>query len=266
MEVNEIVAIPSNQNVVTKPDLHINKLIFFLPLVLLIRNSSKEFTRKGNNALDLGSNLIASIDIEDLNEKVDILKKIGPYLPESIVGSLNSIVFFVEKAVKIIGLVELVASNKSYVPVVALDNLTNKDRINGILTTIKDEISDERVNNIRPVIDVVLNFDKYKALINMISSLNNMNNNKVEKLSSPQPKVDLLAQSNENKTEQIDSIINAIKPMLGNNEEKTSQIENMINIVKPMLENNENISTEKIGDMFKMLEMLNVLNTSKSKG
>lgn len=280
MELNELVAIPSNQNITEKSNLHINRLIFLLPLVLFISNSSQIFTKKDKNLLGLSSDLMASIDFKSLNEKVDIIKKIGPYLPETVVDPINSIVFLVEKATKVIGLVEIISTNKSYTPIVALENLTNRDRVNGILSTINDEVADERLNNIKPIIDVALNFDKYKALVNMVSSLGNMNN-KIDTIASTPPKAEIPIQSRENKVNQIEDIVNVMKPLLGNDDKKvnqlnnmvnaikpmlekkdnkTNQMENMINAIKPMLGNNENISSEKIGDMLKMIELLNVLS------
>lgn len=285
MKLNEIVAVPSNQNIIEKSNLHIQKLIFLLPLVLLVNNFSHEFTRKRNVVSGLGNDFIASIDIKSLNEKMDIIKKVGPYLPEYVVDPLNTIIFFIEKATTIIGLMEIITTNKSYAPIVALDNLTNKDRINGILSTIKDEANDEKVNTLKPVIDVILNFDRYKSLINMMSSLSNMNN-RMDKVSNTLPKAEIPAQASSNNPIQIEDMANILKPLLGNDESKINQFNSMINVLKPMLEsnsnkanqvenmvnatktvlgNNENMSTEKIGDMFKMLELLNGLNSKEEK-
>lgn len=286
--MNEIVAIPSNQNLTEKSNLHINKLIFLIPLVLLISNSSHGFKRKNNNVsglFNLGSDFLASIDIKSVNERMDIIKKIGPYMPENVVEPLNTIIFFIEKATTIIGLMEIITTNKSYSPIVTYDNLTNKDRINGILSTIKDESNDERINAIKPAIDVALNFDKYKSLIDMVSGLGNINN-RVDKISSPPPKTETPVQANPNKPIQIEDMVNILKPLLGNDENKINQLDNMINAIKPMLGNSENkpnqmenivdalkpalsnsqgMNNEKIGDMFKMLELLNVLNSKEGK-
>lgn len=285
MKLNELVAIPSNQNITEKSNLHISKLIFLLPLLLLISNSSHGFRKKNTSVLDLSSDLLSSIDIRSLNENINIVKKIGPYLPENIVVPMNSIIYFVEKATKIIGLIELISTNKSYEPVATLENLSSKDRFNGILQTINEEISEDRINSIKPIIDIALNFDKYKSLINMVSSLGNTNN-KLSRVENTPPKPETTIQSNENRTNQIDDIINIMKPMLGNdekkvnqlnsmvdaikpmlskNDNKTNQIEGMVNAIKPMLGNNENISSEKVGDMLKMIELLNVLNSKDNK-
>lgn len=285
MKLNEIVAIPSNQNLTERSNLHINKLIFLLPLVLLISNSSRGITKKRANVSGLGSDFLASIDIKSVNEKMDIIKKIGPYMPEYIVEPLNTVIFFIEKATTIIGLMEIITTNKSYTPIITYDNLSNKDRINGILSTIKEEAKDEKLNALKPVIDVALNFDKYKSLIDVVSSLGNMNS-RVEKVSSPSPKVEIPVQNNSNKPAQIEDMINIFKPLLGNDESKINQLNSMVGAIKPLLENRENKSNqldglvdalkpvlgnnqeatnEKIGDMFKMLELLNVLNSKEPK-
>ncbi len=274
MELNEIVAIPSNQNLTEKSNLHINKLIFLLPLILLISNSTRDSTRKKNDIFSLGSDFLASVDIKNVNEKMDIIKKIGPYMPENIIEPLNTVIFFVEKATTIIGLMEIITTNKSYIPIVAYNNLSSKDRLNGILSTVKDEANDERLNALKPAIDVALNFDRYKSLIDMVSGLGNLNN-RVEKAASPPPKIEIPVQSNSNKPVQIEDMVNMFKPLLGNDENKINQLNSMVNVLKPMLENsgnktnqldnNQGTTNEKMGDMFKMLELLNVLNTKEPK-
>lgn len=285
MKLNEIVAVPSNQNLTERSNLHINKLIFLIPLVLLISNSSRGFTKKRTNVSGLGSDFLASIDIKSVNEKMDIIKKIGPYMPEYIVEPLNTIIFFIEKATTIIGLMEIITTNKSYTPILTYENLSNKERINGILSTIKEEAKDEKLNALKPAIDLALNFDKYKSLISMISSLGNMSSG-VEKVSSPPPKVEIPVQNNSNKPVQIEDMINIFKPLLGNDENKINQLESMVSAIKPMLENSENktnqlnglvdalkpvlgnnqgATNEKIGDMFKMLELLNAMNSKEPK-
>lgn len=285
MKLNEIVAIPSNQNLTEKSNLHINKLILLLPLILLISNSSRGFTKKRAYVSGLGSDLLASIDFKSISEKMGIVKKIGPYMPEYITEPLNTIIFCIEKAATIIELMEIIATNKSYTPILTYDNLSNKDRINGILSTIKNEINDENFNALKPAIDVALNFDKYKSLGNMISGLGNITN-KAEKISSPPTKVEIPVQNNTSKSLQIEDMVNILKPLLGNDENKINQLDSMVNVIKPMLQNsgnksnqldsivdalkpvlgnNQGATNEKIGDMFKMLEMLNALNSKDSK-
>ncbi len=285
MKLNEIVAIPSNQNLTERSNLHINKLIFLLPIVLLISNSTRGYTRKRTNVSGLGSDFLASIDIKSVHEKMDIIKKIGPYMPEHIVEPLNSVIFFIEKAATIISLMDIITTNKSYTPILPYHNLSNKERINGILSTIKDEANDEKLNTLKPVIDLALNFDKYNSLINMISSLGNVNS-KTEKLSSPVSKVEIAEQNNPSKPMQLDDMINIFKPLLGNDENKINQLDSMVSAIKPMLENNQKKSNqldsivdalkpvlgnnqaatnEKMNDMFKMLELLNVLNSKEPK-
>jgi len=281
--LNEIVAVPLNQNITEKSTLHNSKLIFLIPLVILLSNSTRKFSVKERSSIyNLGSDFTASIDIKNLNEKLNIIKKIGPYLPESIIEPLNSIIFFVEKATTIISLMEIITTNKAYTPIVPYVNLSNKDRISGILSTIRDEAKDEKVNNIKPVIDMALNIDKYKSLANVVSSLSNISN-KVDRIQNYTSNDEISSANNSNSSVNLEDMINIFKPLLGNDENKISQLNNMIKVIKPMLENNnksnqienvvnaikpalgnsESISSEKIGDMFKILELLNVLNSKK---
>lgn len=282
--MNEITAIPLNQNITEKSTLHNNKLIFLLPLILLLSNSTRRFaTKERSSVSSLGSDFKASIDVKILNEKLNIIKKIGPYLPESIIYPLNSIIFFVEKATTIINLMEIITTNKAYTPIVPYVNLSNRDRISGILSTIKDETKDDKINNIKPAIDMLLNMDKYKSLANVVSGLSNMNN-KVDKIQSPPTNIEISSNNKSNKSVNLEDMINIFRPLLGNDENKINQLDNMLKAIKPMLENSsksnqmenvinavkpvlgnsEGTSSEKMGDMFKILELLNVLNSNKS--
>ncbi|TAH59582.1 MAG: hypothetical protein EWM50_07815 [Gottschalkiaceae bacterium] len=59
-------------------------------------------------------------------------------------------------------------------------------------------------------------------------------------------------------TEKTESVIEP-------SESNKNQLESMINLIKPILGDNPNISTEKISDMFKMLQVLNMNNASDNK-
>lgn len=241
--MNEIMSVPLEHQVVSPSNLHINKLVLLLPLVILIGKSLDGFTKKNNDLFSLGSDFITSIDYEDLGEKIDLIKKIGPYLPGNYIEPLNTIIPMAEKAIKVIGLLDFIATNKSYQPIRSVGDLSSKERINGILSAIKDEVSDDKMKSAGPAIELILNFDKYKDLVNMFSSLSSITN-QVEKKSPPVEKLEKLVESNVGNKNQLESIVDLIKPILGDN---------------------QNISTDKLGDMLKMLQMLNMSSASEGK-
>lgn len=283
--MNELLENPSKKNIPEKSNIHNNKLMLLIPLLLLFVNFLNSSSIKKNTISASHNKPLHSINIKNLNEKINILRKIGPYFPESIIQSFNSIIFITDKLSKVVGLIELITSNKHYTPIVAIENLNSKERINGILSTITTEISDEKFNNVKPILDLALNADKYKSVINAMSNLNtnksdkdNMSESLNEAKSStesnknkPNQIEDIMAIAktllgNNEKVNQIDNIMNLLKPIIENknsNTNKDNQINDLVNTIKPLLANNTNISNEKASDMMKIIELLGLLNSKE---
>lgn len=179
-------------------------------------NSSRVKTNSLNDSvsgfIDKISNITDSLTIEDINESVETLEKIGPYLPDPYVEKVNSLVFNFEKVNKVNELVSFLSSKPEDTTSIQTQNiLSNKERFNKILLTLKDDMPEEKIKNIRPIIDLVANFDKYKGMLKLMSAMNTQSDNPEDK---------------------IDSMMKMVMPMIGQNEESSDKMKTMVNIFK----------------------------------
>ncbi|MGF7056568.1 hypothetical protein [Brassicibacter mesophilus] len=236
--MNELVPAPENPIVPARSNnLFNSKYILFIPLFFILSNTVKKSSVTDNAFSDILYKLPSLLDFENLGGKIEILKKIGPYLPETSVGTINTVIVSLDRVNKVIGLMDVVSANKVQKPIATVDNLSNKERISHILTIIQEEMPEDKIKNIRPILDIALNFDKYKTIINMMSTLTSTSSssNKSEKQSN---------QSDQN-----------------NEINRNMQLENMLDAIKPMLGEDADKSMDKAKEMMKMFEMINVLNT-----
>ena len=176
-------------------------------------NNNSTLTKSGfgGSLVDSITDTFTSLTIEDINQSVNTLEKIGPYLPEPYVEKISSLVFNFEKINKINELVSFISKEKPKPPNVSTQNISSKERFNKILLTLKDDMPEEKIKNIRPIIDIVANFDKYKGMIGMISAMN-----------SPSGKSE----------DKMDNMIKMVMPLLGQNEESTEKMNDMMQIFK----------------------------------
>lgn len=174
------------------------------------RVANNSNTKKTTLNDSIGS-AISSLTLEDINHSIKTLEKIGPYLPEAYVGKVNNLVFNFEKINKANELVSFISKKPSPNPNVSIQNISSKERFNKILLTLKDDMPEEKIKNIRPIIDIVANFDKYKSMIGMISAINN---------------------PSEKSEDKIDNMMDMIMPLLSQNEESSDKMKDMMQIFK----------------------------------
>lgn len=194
-----------------------NNFLIFVPLLLLATSSQKNVsgTSKKENVdssiSNFITNVVSSLTVDDINQSVDTLKKIGPYLPDPYVDKVNSFVFNFEKINKVNELATFLTAKKPENFNVSTQNISSKEKFNKILLTLKDDMPEEKIRNIRPIIDVVANFDKYKSVLKMVSTMNN---------------------PSEKSEDKMDSMINMVMPLLGQNGESADKMKDMLQIFK----------------------------------
>lgn len=193
-----------------------NNFLAFIPLLFLgsaiTQSSSKRYQSIkindiGKSVNDFVKNFSSNLTMNDVNESINTLKKIGPYLPELYVEKINTLSFNFEKINKINELVEFLSKEQDPQMVITSQNLSSKERFNKILITLKDNIPEEKIKNVRPFIDVVANFDNYKNMARLLSTMNSSSGNSEEKM---------------------ETMINTVVPLLGQNEETAEKMKNMI--------------------------------------
>lgn len=180
-------------------------------------------TSLDNSLFDSIGDVVNSLTLEDISKSVETLEKIGPYLPEPYVEKVNSLVFNFEKMSKVNELVSFISKKTPKPSDVSTQDISSKERFNKILLTLKDDMPEEKIKNIRPIIDIVANFDKYKSMIGMISAMN-----------SPSEKSE----------DKMDSMIKMVMPLLGQNEESNDKMKDMMQIFKTIASSSSDDTSE----------------------
>ncbi|KGG80805.1 hypothetical protein Y919_04240 [Caloranaerobacter azorensis H53214] len=189
-----------------------NKLLLFAALIFMPKLINQKFSLQNLSKIYMFNNL---------DKKIHILKKIGPYLPEQMIGTLNIFIVNLEKINKIIGLYEFITIGKTFEPITPVTNITSKERINKIFQSLQEEIPDDKLLSIKPMLDLMMNIDKFKPIISTLT-----------KISSANDKSEI----------NIDDMIDLIKPMLGDEEAKN------IDKMKDMLQMMELLSVLNSSD------------------
>lgn len=143
-----------------------------LMLIVLIIEKSKD--DKSSSLHSLG-NFINTMELDPKYtiEKINIVKKIGPYFPEDYIPLINKSILFTEKFIKIKELVDFM-KNDEYQYITEPINVSNhKDRISKIVQTIQKDFPRSDINNMGTVIDLIVNMDKYKTMFTMLQSVMN---------------------------------------------------------------------------------------------
>lgn len=207
-----------------------NNLLIFIPLLLIGANKTKatnssnvKKTSLDNSIFNSIGDAVNSLTVEDINRSMETLEKIGPYLPEPYIEKVNNLVFNFEKINKANELVSFISKKPSTSSNVSVQNISSKERFNKILLTLKDDMPEEKIKNIRPIIDIIANFDKYKGMIGMISAMN-----------SP----------SERSEDKMDKMMDMVMPFLSQDEESNDKMKDMMQIFKTIASSNLD-NTEK---------------------
>ncbi|SHI12064.1 hypothetical protein [Sporanaerobacter acetigenes] len=177
--------------------------------------------RKGNKkTISLNVN---NLDIDNTYEKINILRKIGPYFPEEIIPILNKSLLLTEKIVKIYEVKDFVSTNNYYQKINSAKINDNKERFNYIISTLREEIPEEEIKAMGYPMNMILNYDKYKYIMNIISiiisnpqSLNNPN----ELLKASESLMDGMKENEKEKVKDMMKMFELMKALEPSNKEK----------------------------------------------
>ena len=145
-----------------------NKILMLFAFVFIFNkfkndDGIKNFDFKLNLGLD-------SLDIKKTNEKMKVLRKVGPYFPKDMGQILNKALLTTEKIVRLYSVMDFIKTNNSFQTISSID-VSDKERANYILSTIKTDIPNEEIKSIVPLIDIVINLDTYKNLLSSLFSV-----------------------------------------------------------------------------------------------
>ncbi|WP_416197613.1 MAG: DUF5667 domain-containing protein [Sporanaerobacter sp.] len=187
-------------------------------LIFLIYLSMQRKENKKTISLDL-----KNLDIDNTYKKINILKKIGPYFPEEIIPILNKSLFLTEKIVKICEVADFVSTNNYYQEINSARIDNNKEKFNYIISTLKQEIPEEKIKSMDYPMNIILNYDKYKYMMNIISiiisnpqSLNDPN----ELLKASESLMDGMKENEKEKIKDMMKMFELMKALEPSNKEK----------------------------------------------
>ena len=118
-----------------------------------------------------------------------------------------------EKIVKLHELTEFLPKNNSQDPIKPQKLDSNKDRFNYIITTLKKEVPEERLSEMGTPMNLILNYEKYKFMISLMSQV----------LSNPQ---------NINDTEQLNQLTQSLFD--GKDEKEKEKMKEMLKMIEIM--------------------------------
>lgn len=142
-----------------------NGLVFILMLTIFI-NRKKDTVNLWENKFTK-----MDLDIPYTIEKIQIMKKIGPYFPEEILPSVNKALMITEKLIKFYEAMEFIQiSGVNYIQnTIPVEN--NQERLSYIANTIKREFSKEEINRMGAAIETILTMDKFNKLFQILNSI-----------------------------------------------------------------------------------------------
>lgn len=139
--------------------------------IIAISNSQNNKLTRLNFENSYLSNM--EVDRKYTLEKIKIIKEIGPYLPMQYIPLINKSVLITEKIVKITELAEFMKESDHDIIKEAIEINNNKDRLNKIINVIQKEATKSEVKNMGTILDLIVNIDKYKNMMTILSSVMN---------------------------------------------------------------------------------------------
>ncbi|MCF6461873.1 hypothetical protein [Clostridium sp. Cult1] len=140
-------------------------LVLLLALTTFKNKDTKEIKLLNNNFKTIDLNLPYTM------EKINIMKKIGPYFPKEFIPSINKALMFTEKFIKLYETMEFMKfSEANYIQnTVSVEN--NQQRLSYIAETIKKESSKEKIDQMGGAIGMVLTMDRFNKLFQILESI-----------------------------------------------------------------------------------------------
>jgi len=108
------------------------------------------------------------IDIKHTQEKIKLIKKVGPYFPEEYLSSINKAIGITEKIVRLYEVLEFMHINEFNYIEQSISIGNNRERLNYIANTIEKEFTKDQIKEMGKTVDLILKVDKFNKMINMM--------------------------------------------------------------------------------------------------
>lgn len=144
------------------------ELILILGLTLFNTNGSE------SKELHIVKNYISSMEIDPLytQKKINIAQKITPLLPSKYIKTVDQSILYALSIVKVLEIKNIFKNTKDTENTSVLIK-DDRDRLNKIMSILKEETLKTDFTNMGAIINILANFDKYKNLLNVFIKLNN---------------------------------------------------------------------------------------------
>lgn len=186
-----------------------NRLFTIFIFYALRNNNFKETNIK--NALQLDIN---SLNTKYAVERINVLRAVGTYFPEELVPILNKSLLIAEKIIKTQETMNFIKTNESFKEISPTKVKNNRERFNYIISTLKREIPEEKINDMGYPFNLIINYEKYKYMYNLLSSI----------------------ASNPEKLENPEGLISLIEPMMeGKDEKEKKKMKEMLKMAEIMM-------------------------------
>jgi len=163
-----------------------------LLLILLIPILQKILRKEKSGALNLDLKSLSKINLSKVLDKVDILIKVAPYLPQDFINIINKYLPMYDRISKSFIVMDFFKRTSTVSPVVVANELNPKEKTNRVSYILKEELPQTEYKKISPYISIATNIDMYKGMLKVLTNLN----------------------SSENENDSLDNIIDLIGPLL----------------------------------------------------
>lgn len=128
-----------------------------------------------SNPLHNVTNYLSALEVDSdyTEEKIRIMKKISPYMPSQYNSTISKSILITEKIVRLIDVVEFLKIEDT--PRTTSIELESKDRLKKIVNIVQDEVKSSKIDNMGMIMELILNMDKYKK---MLQAYNTISRNK----------------------------------------------------------------------------------------
>lgn len=156
------------------------------------------------------------IEPQYTKDKIRLAKRITPLLPLGYIAPVNQSINITENLMKIMELKDYLNRDIDSIELASIPVEDNKERINKIVTIIKEEVPKSKESNLGSLLETIIKIDKY---VKMFELMNNLMNN-------------------QNLSKDTDKLIKMIEPMVKNKEatdkEGNIDIEKIISIMNAL--------------------------------
>lgn len=224
--------IPFKQDIPFLQTLQDNKFLLFIPLLFLLKDNNSAKSSSFTYSLEPITDFVKQLNLDSILKvfnprnvasKMNTLKKIGPYLPESSIPTINKVILSFEKINRVMSLMDFISTANSFQPISPVKTIDSKERMNMILNALKEEIPSGQAKTIGPIIDIITNADRIKGVFNLLTGF-----------LSPSRKA-------KGSTGTLENVLELVLPLLGKGmtKDKVKEIMGMIEMFKLLNEDDD---------------------------